>query len=196
LVLLSRAPLRRRDQRTSSRNWTARKRQEGVVSDLIAIAYPDKDTAEAVRDRLLELTSGHMLELEDAVIVDRDENGKVKLHQVHSPATRGAVGGAVWGGLIGLLFLAPLLGMAVGAAAGGASGALIDVGVNDDFVKSLGQKLPHNGAALIVLVRKVTPDKVLPEISQYGGEVIQTSLDDESETRLREVLERRDAPQT
>ena len=163
------------------------------MSDLIAIAYPDKNTAEQVRERLLQLTAEHSIELEDAVIVDRDENGKVKLHQVHSPAARGAMGGAVWGGLIGLLFLAPLLGMAVGAAAGGASGALVDVGINDDFMRDLGHKLPNGGAALIVLVRKVTPDKVLPRISEYGGEVLQTSLDDESEVRLREVLESRQA---
>jgi uncharacterized membrane protein len=163
------------------------------VSDLIAVEYPDKNTAEAVRDRLLQLTTEHVIELEDAVIVDRDENGRVKLHQVHSPAARGAAGGALWGGLIGLLFLTPLLGMVLGAAAGGASGAMVDVGVSDDFVRGLGQKLPHGGAALIVLVRQVTPDKVLPHISQFGGEVIQTSLDDESEARLREVLELRQA---
>ena len=163
------------------------------MSDLVAVAYPDKETAEAVRERLLHLVTEHVIELEDAVIVDRDEKGRVKLHQLHSPAARGAAGGALWGGLIGLLFLAPLLGMAVGAAAGGASGALVDVGISDDFMKGLGQKIPQGGSALIVLVRKVTPDKVLPEISQFGGEVIQTSLDDESEARLREVLERREA---
>jgi uncharacterized membrane protein len=55
-------------------------------------------------------------------------------------------------------------------------------------MRQLGEKLPNGGAALIVLVRKVTPDKVLPQIKQYGGEVIQTSLDNESEARLREVL--------
>ena len=159
------------------------------MSDLIAVAYPDKNTAEQVRDRLLRLTAEHVIELEDAVVVDRDENGKIKLHQVRSPAARGAMGGALWGGLIGFLFLAPLLGMAIGAAAGGASGAMVDAGVNDDFMRQLGQKLPNGGAALIVLVRQVTPDKVLPQISEYGGEVLQTSLDDESETRLREVLE-------
>ncbi len=159
------------------------------MSDLIAVAYPDKNTAEQVRDRRLRLTTERVIELEDAVIVDRDEDGKVKLHQVHGPAARGAMGGALWGGLIGFVFLAPLLGMAIGAAAGGASGAMVDVGVNADFMRELGQKLLSGGAALIVLVRKVTPDKVLPQISEYGGEIIQTSLDDESETRLREVLE-------
>jgi len=165
------------------------------VSDLIAVAYPDRETAETVRQRLAQLTLEHMLELEDAVVVDRDEDGKVKLHQAHNPVARGAAGGALWGGLIGMLFLAPLFGMLVGAAAGGTSGAFVDVGVNDQFMKQLGEKLTPGGAALIVLVRKVTPDKVLPEISQYGGEVLQTSLDDESEAKLREVLEQAGAAQ-
>ena len=159
------------------------------MSDLIAVAYPDQETAEKVRQRLAQLTLEHTIELEDAVVVDRDENGKVKLHQAHNPAARGAAGGALWGGLIGMLFLVPLFGMLVGAAAGGTSGAFMDVGINDQFMRELGEKLQPGGAALIVLVRKVTPDKVLPEISQYGGEVIQSSLDGEAEAKLREVLE-------
>lgn len=163
------------------------------MSDLIAVAYRDRRTADTVREQLMRLMAEHAIELEDAVIVDRDNNGNVKLHQMHNPAARGAVGGALWGGLIGFLFLAPLLGMAVGAAAGGASGAMVDVGINDGFMKELGRKLPTGGAALIVLVRRVTPDKVLPHIGQYGGEVMQTSLDDESEARLREVLQAQEA---
>lgn len=159
------------------------------MSDLIAVAYPDRETAEKVRQRLAQLTLEHTIELEDAVIVDRDENGKVKLHQAHNPVARGAAGGALWGGLIGMLFLVPLFGMLVGAAAGGTSGAFMDVGINDQFMRELGEKLQPGGAALIVLVRKVTPDKVLPEISRYGGDVIQSSLDDEAEAKLREVLE-------
>jgi uncharacterized membrane protein len=161
------------------------------MSDLVAVAYPDKQTAETVRSRLIELMSEHVIELEDAVVVDRDEGGKVKLHQLHRPAAAGAAGGALWGGLIGLLFLAPLLGAAVGAAAGGVAGSFTDVGISDRFMDELGQKLTPGGAALIVLVRKVTPDKVLPEIANFGGDVIQTSLDDESEDRLREALEAR-----
>lgn len=159
------------------------------MSDLVAIAYPDRQTAETVRDRLIQLKVERSIELEDAVVVDREENGRVKLHQIHQPAAAGAMSGAIWGGLIGLLFLAPLFGMVVGAAAGAAGGAVTDVGVNDQFMKQLGSNLPNGGAALILLVRKVTPDKVLPQIQQYGGEVIQTSLDDESEERLREALE-------
>jgi uncharacterized membrane protein len=82
---------------------------------------------------------------------------------------------------------------AVGAAAGGAAGALTDVGVDDRFLKDLGTKLEPGGAALIVLVHRSTPDKVMPEISRFGGEVIQSSLSDEAEQRLQAALESREA---
>jgi uncharacterized membrane protein len=78
--------------------------------------------------------------------------------------------------------------MAVGAAAGGAAGALTDVDVDDKFMKELGANLKDSGAAIVVLVRQSTPDKVLPRISQYGGEVIQSSLDDETEAQLQAAL--------
>jgi uncharacterized membrane protein len=159
------------------------------MSDLIAIAYPDRETAENVRETLRRLTTERVIELADAVVVTRDDDGRVKLHQTVKPAAAGATGGALWGGLIGLLFLAPLFGMAVGAAAGGAAGALTDTGINDDFMRQLGEKLVPGSAALFVLVTKVTPDKVLPQIREFGGDVIQTSLDDESEARLREALQ-------
>jgi uncharacterized membrane protein len=159
------------------------------MSNLIAIAYPDVDTAKRVQAELGQLTKEQSIVLDDMVVVERRPDGKVKLHQAVSTAGAGAAGGALWGGLIGLIFLAPLLGMAVGAAAGGAAGALTDVGVDDKFMKELGTNLTDGGAAVVVLVRQSTPDKVLPRISQYGGQVIQSSLDDETEARLQAALE-------
>ena len=161
--------------------------QEEYVSDLVAIAYPDQATAERVRTRLGDAIKARIIEVDDAVIVTREADGKVKLHQSVSPVGAGAAGGALWGGLIGLLFLAPLLGMAVGAAAGAAGGALADYGVDNTFMKELGEKLEPGGAALIVLVRKMTPDKILENI-QERGQVIQSSLSNEAETQLSEAL--------
>jgi uncharacterized membrane protein len=159
------------------------------MSDLVAIAYPDQATAEKVRQTLGRLSIERVIELADAVVVTRGENGKVKLHQTIRPAAEGATSGALWGGVIGLLFLAPLLGAAIGAAAGGAAGAGADVGVNDQFMKELGQELTPGTAALIVLVNSSTPDKVLPRVQEFGGKVMQTSLSEEAEARLREALE-------
>ena len=120
------------------------------------------------------------------VIVERREDGKVKLHQP-SLAGAGAASGALWGGLIGLIFLMPLFGMAIGAASGAAAGALSDYGVDDKFMKNLGAELEPGGAALILLVRKASMDKILPKI-QFEGKIIQTSLDNEQEEQLAAAL--------
>jgi uncharacterized membrane protein len=156
------------------------------MSDLIAIAYPDVATAQEVASNAARLQKSHELALDDMVVIERKDDGKVKLHQP-SLAGVGAASGALWGGLIGLIFLVPLFGMAIGAAAGAAGGALSDYGIDDDFMKQLGNELEPGGAALLLLVREVSVDKVLPQI-KIQGKIIQTSLDNESEQRLAEAL--------
>ena len=157
------------------------------MSDLVAIAYPDLDTARQVAANLDEAQKAHLITLEDAVIVERQADGKVKLHQP-SMAGVGAAGGALWGGLIGLIFLVPLFGMAIGAASGAIAGHFTDTGVDDEFMKRLGSELEEGKAALIVLVRDVTADKILPEI-KIPGTVIQTSLNNEDEAALQAALD-------
>ena len=159
------------------------------MSTLVAIAYPDAGTAEAVRAELVQATKEHLIQLEDAVVVEHQPDGKIKLHQAMSTTGAGAAGGALWGGLIGLIFLAPLLGMAVGAATGALSGKMSDVGVNDKFMKELGANLPAGGAALIALGSTDARDKIIERLRPYGGEILQTSLSSEEEKQLRAALE-------
>jgi uncharacterized membrane protein len=158
------------------------------MSTLIAIAYPDRDTAEQVRQELVRATKEHLVRLEDAVVVEHQADGKIKLHQAMSTTGAGAAGGAMWGGLIGLLFLAPLLGMAVGAASGALGGKMADVGVSDDFVRDLGDKLQPGAAALIALGSTDARDKVIERVRPFGGEILQSSLSTEQEEQLRAAL--------
>jgi uncharacterized membrane protein len=82
----------------------------------------------------------------------------------------------------------------MGAAAGGTRGAIAALGLDDNFMRELGENLAPGGAALIVLVRSSYSDKVLGRISRYGGRVIKSSLSGESEDRLREALAQFNAP--
>ena len=156
------------------------------MSDLVAIAYPDVATAHEVAGNVARLRKAHQLELDDMVIVERKSDDKVKLHQP-SEAGVGAASGALWGGLIGLIFLNPLLGMAFGAAGGAIGGSMVDYGIDDKFMKELGTELEPGGAAVLLLIRKVSIDKVLPQI-KIEGKVIQTSLDNETESQLSDAL--------
>jgi uncharacterized membrane protein len=91
--------------------------------------------------------------------------------------------------LLGMLFLNPVAGMVAGAAAGATSGALTDIGVDDHFIKELGATLEKGTSALFILVRKATTDKVLEELKPFKGKILQTSLSEEDDAKLRAALE-------
>lgn len=159
------------------------------MSTLIAVAYDDVMTASTVRDKLFDLQTRHLITLEDAVVVERRPDGRIKLHQAHSATGAGALGGALWGGLIGLIFFMPFLGAAIGATTGALSGSAVDAGVDDSFMRQIGEELTPGKAALFVLVVSSTPEKVLPEVAAYGGHIITTSLSPEAEANLREAAQ-------
>src|SRR5262249_59639015 len=112
-------------------------------------------------------------------------SGHIKLSQLFHPAASGAVSGTFWGALIGMIFLMPLAGAAIGAASGALGGALADVGINDQFMKDAAQNLQAGNAALFLLIRKMTADKVLADLKGVGGAVMHTSFDHTKEEALR-----------
>ena len=159
------------------------------MSNLVVIGFDDLHKAEEVRLALFKMQKDYLIDIEDAVVAVKGQDGKIKLHQVHNLTAAGAVSGGFWGSLIGLIFLSPLLGAAVGAAAGAVSGALGDIGIDDNFMKGLSAQLEAGHSALFVLVRKATPDKVLEELSRFEGKVLHTSLTHEEESKLQAALD-------
>jgi uncharacterized membrane protein len=166
------------------------------MSDLVVLGFDGLHTADEVLNKLRSLQKEYLIDLEDACVVERDMGGKVHLKQAVSltkvGAATGGTTGALWGALVGLLFLNPLAGMALGAIAGAGmgalSGSLTDFGIRDDFIKKLGETIPEGSSALFVLFRKVTEDKVLPEIEPFKPRVLKTSLSADAEKRLTTEL--------
>ena len=161
------------------------------MSDLVVISFDDEHTAFEMRAELVKLQKEYLIEMEDVVVVTKDDKGKVKLHQAQNLTALGAVSGGFWGVLIGMIFLNPLLGAAVGAGAGALSGALADIGISNDMMKSFAESFKPGCSALFVLVRKATGDKVLAGLSEFTGKgkVLKTSLTKDKEEELRKVIE-------
>ena len=160
------------------------------MSSLVVIGFNNEHEAFEMRAALAKMQKEYLIEMEDVVVVTKNEKGKVKLHQAVNLTAAGAAGGGFWGMLIGMIFLNPLIGAAVGAGAGAISGALSDIGIDDNFIKELGETLKPGNSALFVLVRKATPDKVLEQLKGFEGRVLRTSLTADEESELRAVLEK------
>jgi len=166
------------------------------MAELIVVGFDDPNEADRALTELARLQKEYLIDLEDAVVAIRGPDGKLRLKQsvdlVGVGAASGGLWGAMWGSLVGLLFLNPLLGLATGAAlgagAGALSGKLADYGIDDDFIRSIGETLQLNTSALFVLLRKVQPEKVLDELKRFRGRVLRSSLSPEQEARLQAAL--------
>src|SRR5215212_6152726 len=160
------------------------------MATLSALKFNDPAGADRVLLALQGMQERQLITLEDAAVVSWPlGTKKPKTHQLHDMAGAGALGGAFWGFLFGLIFLVPLLGLAVGAAMGTLSGSLADVGIDDEFINKVREKVTPGTSALFVLTSGATEDRVIEELKQYDFEIISTNLPAEHEQKLREALE-------
>lgn len=161
------------------------------MATLVAVLFNDETTAFEMRTALVKMQKEHLIELEDSVVVTKDQKGRTRLDQAVNLTSAGAWGGGFWGMLIGLIFLNPLLGAAVGAGVGALSGRMTDLGLDDQMMKDLAASFKPGTSALFVLIRKATADKVLDGLKEFAGKgkVFKTSLNKEDETALRQSLE-------
>jgi uncharacterized membrane protein len=155
------------------------------MSELIVFAFKDETGAAEMSAAIQDLQKQQLITLSDAATVIRKEDGKVMVKQANSLVGTGALGGAFWGMLIGLLFLAPWLGLAVGAVTGALAGKFTDYGIDDKFIKDVGETVEPGHSALFLLIADWTEDKVLDELKKYDPTVLRTSLSKEDEAKLR-----------
>lgn len=172
------------------------------MSELVVLDFDGTGTADEVLTKLRSMEKANLIDLEDACVVVHPESGDLQVKQAMNLTAMGATGGAssgmLLGTLVGLLVLNPLAGLAIGGLAGAGfgalSGSLTDYGINDDFISELGSTIPKGSSALFLLIRRSTPDKVLPEIERFKPRVLKTSLSNEQDNALRDALSTTQAP--
>jgi uncharacterized membrane protein len=158
------------------------------MSDLIAIGYEDTITAHRAAEEAERLAQDLIIEPDAIAVIVRREDGKYKVTTNHHAVGAGTTWGMFWGFLFGLLFFVPILGMAVGAGMGAIMGKITKSGIDKQFASQVRDMLKPGTSALFLVVEKVTPDKAVEALSQYGGTVLKTSLSQDAEKELQEAL--------
>jgi uncharacterized membrane protein len=133
------------------------------MSELFVLAFETETGASEMLGTIDRLQKQQLITLEDAAIVVRPEKGKPKVKQARSLVGAGALGGAI-------------------------GGKLTDIGIDDNFIKEVGETIEPGHSALFLLVEKAVRDKVLPELTKYDATILQTSLSEEDDAKLREAF--------
>lgn len=160
------------------------------MATLTAVKFPTAGGAEAALDTLRSLATQNLIQIHDAAVVEWEEGKrKPKTRELNDLKGPGAVTGAFWGLLFGLIFFVPLLGMAIGAAMGALTGSLADVGISDDFIRKVQERVTPGSSALFLLTSGAVQDRVREAMRQHEFEIIATNLSAEDEERLRMAFE-------
>ena len=159
------------------------------MATLTAWKFNVPQGADEALAKLEKLNREYAINLHDAAVVSW-EVGKKKptTHEMHDTTSRGALGGAFWGMLFGLIFFVPFLGAAIGAGLGALTGSMRDVGIRDEFIRDVREKVTPGTSALFVLTSGANQEKVAEEFRGVQAELIRTNLSDEQEAQLREAF--------
>jgi uncharacterized membrane protein len=164
-------------------------RKDKTMADLIAIGYPDETTADEAAAEAYRLAKDLIIQPDAIAVIIRKQDGSYQVHTNHGGGGgAGAIWGSFWGFLFGLLFFIPVLGMAIGAGMGALMGHLTKSAIDNQFREQVRDMLKPGTSALFLMLEKVTPDKAVEAMRQYGGTVLKTSLSKEDERALQEEL--------
>ena len=163
------------------------------MSNLYVVEFDDEKGAEKMLTALAEWQRKKLIKIDDAATLVRTADGKVKVKHADNLVGKGAMGGAFWGALIGLVFLNPVAGAAVGAGAGALLGRRkgkkqAEAGIDPKFVKEVSESLKPGMSAIFAYTQQGVADKILPQLKQFNGQLIQSSLTPEDEEVLREAF--------
>jgi uncharacterized membrane protein len=156
------------------------------VATLTVWKFDSPTGADQAESTLLDLQKQQLITVHDAATVSWEEGKrKPKTRQASNMTGAGALGGSFWGLLFGLIFFVPLLGMAIGAGLGALAGSMSDVGIDDQFIKSVRDQVTPGTSALFVLTSGAVQDRVRDAFVGHQAELISTNLSNEQEAALR-----------
>lgn len=159
------------------------------MASITVLKFDSPQGAEGMLDDIKRLHAQHLIVLHDAAIVTWEAGKKKpKTRQLHNLAGAGALNGAFWGMLFGLIFFVPFFGLAIGAAMGALTGSMADVGIDDNFIKTVREKVTEGTSALFLMTSNAVMDKVAEELKGAKFELIASNLTHEQETKLKEAF--------
>jgi uncharacterized membrane protein len=164
------------------------------MTTLTVLKFETADGAEKALHVVQDLSKQNLINLHDAAIVTWPEGKKKpKTKQLTDLKGAGALSGAFWGMLFGLIFFVPLFGLVVGAAMGTLTGSMADIGISNDFIRSVRSKVTEGTSALFLMTSDAVKDRVAEAAKGMKFELIASNLSKEEEDKLRAAFAEEEA---
>ena len=161
------------------------------TATMFAIRFDHPLKAQECLMAMLRIAGQDIIEIEDAAIIDKDANGKIRLRQSKDiNAGQGATSGGLYGSLIGIIGgpVGMIAGGALGATAGGLWGKLRDIGIDDDHMKDMGERIQPGENLLFLLLTNIKRTPFLFEMKRFDGMLFESTADNDLDADLEAGL--------
>lgn len=159
------------------------------MDTLTVWTFPTADGADRAVERLRSLAADGRISVDDAAVISWPASRrKPKVRELGSLTGPGALWGGFWGLLLGLIFLAPLAGLAFGAGAGAVAGGLVDVGIDDSFIKRIRAEVQPGTSAAFIVSHGATADAIADALHDLDMRLLRSNLTREEEAQLRAMF--------
>lgn len=160
---------------------------------IIGVAFESSTRAQEYLLAMTGLRNAGKLALKDAVVVTKNDDGKVSVVETIDPTPgRAAASGAMWTGLLGLIVGGPigwLAGLGVGAGVGAVTAKVVDLGIPDEWVGWFKAAVENGTTAVVILAEHVHVRDLAVEAKRFeGAELLYTSMPESSRTQLSEAF--------
>jgi len=161
-----------------------------MSSTIAIVTFEDPKQASHVLKSVQEFEKEKLVSLKDAVVVVKDDNGKVDVKETHDFTTgRGAAVGGALGFVVGVVVGGPVGGVLLGAAAGALTAKKVDLGISKEKIASVSENMQNNSSALFLQILSVQKEGLLKAlVRDSGGEVLEIELSDDHEADIEDAL--------
>ncbi len=146
------------------------------MSELIVIVFDNKYEADEVMLSLLKLEKDYLIDLEDAVVLTKNLQSKVRIKPYYDLIAHESLSNDFWGKLLTDLVIEPT------------PEKLAKLNIQPNFAEQVEENLKPNTSAMFMLVRNSEPDKVLAELQKFKGTILHSSLPPDAEKIVAETL--------
>ena len=161
------------------------------AATMIALRFDHPLKAQECLLAMLRIANQEAISIEDAAIIDKDESGRIRLVQSKdiNPG-QGASAGGLYGALIGIIGgpLGMLAGGTLGAAAGGLWAKLRDIGIEDDHMKEMGERILPGENLLFLLLDRIDQGIFLREMRRFDAELFESTASDHFDEQVEQAL--------
>ena len=158
-----------------------------VPVELMVAAFQGEQGAEQALEQLKEAKKEHLIKIQDAAVMRKDEKGKVHIKETEDV---GGGRGAIAGGILGVA-IAALTGPAgiilaglTGALVGGIAARNIDMGIDNDRLKKLADSLQPGTSAIVAIVEHTWVADLEAAMQEAGADVLTEELSAEIAAQL------------